>query len=95
VTDALPIDVYHPSVDRLFRSAADVFSNRVLGMVLTGMGSDGLQGAIHIKESGGHLWSQDERSCVVYGMPQVVEKAGLSDRVLPINAIGPQLMKEL
>jgi two-component system, chemotaxis family, protein-glutamate methylesterase/glutaminase len=95
ITDALPADVYHPSVDRLFQSAAQVFNRQLLALVLTGMGSDGLQGAIHIKETGGLIWSQDERSCIVYGMPQVIEKAGLSNRVLSINDIGQQLMKEL
>jgi two-component system chemotaxis response regulator CheB len=94
VTEALPGDVYHPSVDRLFHAAARAFNRQVLGLILTGMGSDGLQGAIQIKESGGDIWSQDERSCVVYGMPQVIEKAGLSNRVLPINDIARQLMKE-
>ena len=95
VIEAIPGEIYHPSVDRLFHSAAHVFKRQVLGLVLTGMGSDGLQGATHIKECGGHIWSQDESSCVVYGMPQVIEKAGLSTRVLPINEIGQQLMKEL
>ena len=95
ISDALPGDVYHPSVDRLFTSAAQAFERGVLGLILTGMGSDGLQGSSHIKQSGGYIWSQDERSCVVYGMPQVIEKAGLSNRVLPIDAIGPYLVKEL
>jgi len=95
VRDALPGDVYRPSVDRMFESVAHAFNRNALGMVLTGMGSDGLQGAIRIKEFGGHIWSQDERSCVVYGMPQVIEKAGLSNRILPINDIGPQLIKAL
>ena len=95
VKDALPGEVYHPSVDRLFHSAAQVLGGRVLAVVLTGMGSDGLQGAIRVKETGGIVWSQDEGSSVVYGMPQVVEKAGLSDRVLPINTMGLQLMSVL
>jgi two-component system chemotaxis response regulator CheB len=95
VTEALPGDVYHPSVDRLFHSVALAYKQQVLGLVLTGMGSDGLQGATQIKDAGGHVWSQDERSCVVYGMPQVIEKAGLSSRVLPINAVAAQLMKAL
>jgi two-component system chemotaxis response regulator CheB len=94
ITDRLPGDIYHPCVDRLFHSVAKVFNHRVLGMILTGMGSDGLQGALHIKQSGGHVWTQDEPSCVVYGMPQVVEKAGLADRVLPIFDIGQQLINE-
>jgi two-component system chemotaxis response regulator CheB len=63
----------------------------VLAIVLTGMGSDGMQGARLLKEGGSTVWSQDKDSCVVYGMPQAVEKAGLSDRVMPLDQIGPSL----
>jgi len=95
IRHALPDDVYHPSVDQLFTSAAKVFGNQALGLILTGMGSDGLKGCQQLKSSGAQLWSQDEQSCVVYGMPQAVEKAGLADRVLPIQEMGPQLIKQL
>ncbi len=84
---------YRPSVDITFGSAARVFGQDVLAIVLTGMGSDGKQGARLLKENGSSVWSQDEQSCVVYGMPQAVEKAGLSDRVLPLDEIGPTLAK--
>ncbi len=84
---------YRPSVDITFGSAARVFGKDVLAIVLTGMGSDGKQGARLLKENGSSVWSQDEQSCVVYGMPQAVEKAGLSDRVLPLDEIGPTLAK--
>ncbi len=95
ITHALPDDVYHPSVDRLFKSTARVFGRQALGVILTGMGSDGFIGCQQLKLSGAQLWSQDEKSCVVYGMPQAVEKAGLSDRVLSIQEMGPQLIKQL
>jgi two-component system chemotaxis response regulator CheB len=88
-------DLFHPSVDTLFASAAESFGNKVLGIVLTGMGSDGLQGGRKLKAAGGRLWSQDEKSCVVYGMPQAVERAGLSDQVFSIDEIGSQLVKLL
>jgi len=79
--DLRPSDTQHrPSVDVLFRSAADVFGPRVLGVVMTGMGSDGLLGAAHIKAQGGRIATEAESSCVVYGMPRVVDEAALSDR---------------
>ncbi len=84
---------YRPSVDITFGSAARVFGKDVLAIVLTGMGSDGKQGSRLLKEGGSTVWSQDEQSCVVYGMPQAVEKAGLSDRVMPLDTIGPTLAK--
>jgi len=93
ITDALPGQIYHPSVDLLLTSVADNCAGKALGVVMTGMGSDGLSGARKLKASGSALWSQDERSCVVYGMPQAVEKAGLSDRVLSLDDIGPLLSK--
>ncbi len=80
-----PFDTPHrPSVDVLFRSAAEVFGKRLLGIVLTGMGNDGLQGAAWIKAVGGMVITEAEETCVVYGMPRAVEEAQLSDRVLTI-----------
>ncbi len=73
-----PSDKPHcPSVDVLFRSAADVWGRAALGLVLTGMGHDGLEGAQAIVERGGIVLGQDEASCVVYGMPKAVADAGL------------------
>ena len=95
ILDALPSDVYHPSVDQLFSSAARMLGNRVLGLVLTGMGADGLRGGRDLKSAGATLWSQDEKSCIVYGMPQAIERAGLADRVLPVEAMGQQLLNQL
>jgi two-component system chemotaxis response regulator CheB len=93
VSDALPGQIYHPSVDLLFSSVASCFSDKGLAIVMTGMGADGLKGARELKAGGSFLWSQDEKSCVVYGMPQAVERAGLSDRVLGLDDIGPQLAR--
>jgi len=93
IKESAPGQTYKPSVDISFCSAARVYSNAVLAVVLTGMGADGKQGANLLKESGSSVWSQDEASCVVYGMPQAVEKAGISDRVLPLSEIGPMLGK--
>ena len=91
VRDALPNDLYHPSVDRLFGSVARSFAGNAMALILTGMGSDGLLGARALKAAGGRGWSQNEQSCVVYGMPHAVEQAGLSDRVLGLDEIGAQL----
>lgn len=86
---------YKPSVDITFGSAANIYGNQLLGVVLTGMGSDGCEGARLIKQRGGSIWSQDQDSCVIYGMPMAVAKAELTDRVLALAEIGPALAKEL
>lgn len=84
--DSRPFNTLHkPSVDVLFESAAEVFGNRVLGVVMTGMGSDGKQGAAWIKAQGGLIFTEAESSCVVYGMPGAVMEAGLSDGSVPLE----------
>jgi two-component system chemotaxis response regulator CheB len=94
--DARPFDTLHrPSVDVLFQSAAEVFSDRVLGIVMTGMGSDGKQGAAWIKSHGGLIFTEAEESCVVYGMPRAVEEAGLSDKTIPLNQMAAAIMEVL
>lgn len=83
--DARPIDTLHrPAVDVLFKSAAETFDKRVLGIVLTGMGSDGREGCMWIKSKGGKILTEAEETCVVYGMPRSVDEAGLSDKSVPI-----------
>lgn len=79
---------YRPSVSIALESAAMVYGADTLGVVLTGMGDDGAQGARMVRDSGGHVWTQDQASCVIYGMPAAVAKAGLSEAVLPLNQIG-------
>lgn len=92
--DARPFDSLHrPSVDVLFQSAAEVFGNRVLGVVMTGMGSDGKQGAAWIKSQGGLIFTEDESSCVVYGMPSVVVEAGLSDKTVSLENMAKAIME--
>jgi len=86
--DLRPVDSLHrPSVDVMFQSAAETFRDRVLGVVMTGMGSDGKQGAAWIKSQGGLIFTESEESCVVYGMPASVVEAGLSDRSLPLGKL--------
>ena len=86
---------YKPSLDITFGSAAKHYGAKVLGVVLTGMGADGREGARMLKQSGSTIWSQDEASCVIYGMPMAVAKAGLSDKVLSLKDIGPRLAREV
>ena len=86
---------YKPSLDITFGSAANIYADKVLGVVLTGMGSDGCNGARLLKEAGSALWSQDEASCVIYGMPMAVARAGLTDKVLSLKDIGPRLVREV
>lgn len=75
---------HRPSVDVMFQSAAEVFGSQILGVVMTGMGSDGTKGAAWIKAQGGLVFTEAEDSCVVYGMPRSVVEAGLSDRSIPL-----------
>ncbi len=82
---------YRPSVDITFGSAANVYGEKVLGIVLTGMGSDGCEGARLLKAKGSSIWSQDEASCVIYGMPMAVANANLSDRVMSLGEFGSTL----
>ena len=84
--NAKPFDTLHkPSVDVMFQSVAEVYGGRVLGVVMTGMGSDGKQGAAWIKSQGGLVFTEAESSCVVYGMPCVVKEAGLSDKSVALE----------
>ena len=86
---------YRPSVDIAFASAAKHFGRNVLGIVLTGMGADGKEGARLLKKAGSSIWAQDEESCVIFGMPLAVIKDGLTDSVLSLTDIGPRLAKEV
>src|SRR5215211_133003 len=84
--NAKPFDMLHkPAVDVLFKSAAEVYGSRVLGVVMTGMGSDGKQGSAWIKSQGGLVFTEAESSCVVYGMPCTVVEAGLSDKSITLE----------
>ncbi len=82
---------YRPCVDVTFGSAAKAFNDKVLAVVLTGMGADGREGARMLKQSGSQVWTQDEASCVIYGMPMAVAKANLSDAVYALDDIGRHL----
>jgi two-component system chemotaxis response regulator CheB len=82
-----------PSVDALFRSAAATYGATTLGVILTGMGSDGLAGCRALRECGGTVIAQDQASSAVWGMPGSVVHANLAHRVLPLNAIAQEILR--
>lgn len=87
-----PENACRPSVNPLFRSVAQVFGHGALGVVLTGMGQDGLEGAAHLRNAHGQVIVQDEPSSVVWGMPGAVARAGLADQVLPLDGIASEIL---
>lgn len=89
-----PLDTPHrPSVDVLFKSAAEVYGSRLLGIVMTGMGNDGTSGAAWIKAQGGTVIAEARESCVVYGMPRSVVEAGLADFSVPLQSMAESILK--
>jgi two-component system, chemotaxis family, protein-glutamate methylesterase/glutaminase len=93
---AEPVELPHrPAADVLFQSASEVYRSRVLGIVMTGMGSDGRQGAAWIKAQGGTILTEAEESCVIYGMPRSVVEAGLSDGAVPLGKLAQAIMERL
>jgi two-component system chemotaxis response regulator CheB len=94
--DLRPLDTPHrPSVDVLFQAAASTYDGRVLGVVMTGMGADGREGAAWIKAKGGTILTEAESSCIVYGMPRSVVEAGLSDMIVPLEGIAQAIMDNI
>lgn len=84
---------YKPCVDITFGSAAKSYGDKVLALVLTGMGADGREGARLLKQGGSAIWAQDEASCVIYGMPMAIVKADLADAVYSLDDIGKHLVE--
>jgi two-component system chemotaxis response regulator CheB len=80
-----------PAVDVLFRSVAKYCGSRALAIVLTGMGRDGVDGAMNIRNSGGQVWIQDEATCVIWGMPGAIAEAGFASQVFPLPKIAPEI----
>jgi len=87
--------IFRPSVDLLMSSTADAYGSHSLGIILTGMGNDGLVGIKEIKSKNGYVIAQDEDTCVVYGMPKAVVNANMADAVLPIDKIPAEIIKVL
>ncbi|WP_024696683.1 protein-glutamate methylesterase/protein-glutamine glutaminase [Pseudomonas avellanae] len=84
---------YKPCVDITFGSAAKSYGDKVLSVVLTGMGADGREGARLLKQVGSTVWAQDEASCVIYGMPMAIVKAELADAIYSLDDIGRHLVE--
>jgi two-component system chemotaxis response regulator CheB len=91
--DGPPLHFCKPAVDHLFTSAAEVWGAWSLALILTGMGTDGTTGAASIVESGGSVIAQDEATSVVWGMPGRAVEAGVCSAVLPIEQIGPKVVR--
>ena len=91
LTDDPPENNCRPSVDYLFRSAANSFPGRAMAVILTGMGNDGTLGLRLLKRHGCYVIAQDEASCVVYGMPKAAVEAGVVDSVLPLETIAGEI----
>jgi two-component system chemotaxis response regulator CheB len=87
--------IYRPSVDLLMQTTAQVYESRAIGVILTGMGNDGLAGMKEIKQRKGLVIAQDEETCVVYGMPKAVVNARIADTVLPIDKISEEILRML
>jgi two-component system chemotaxis response regulator CheB len=85
LSDGPPEHGCKPAADVLFRSVADVYGPQALGVIMTGMGSDGLDGLAHMKRKGAMVFAQDQASCTVYGMPRRVIEHNLADAVLPLG----------
>jgi len=82
-----PVNSCRPAVDVLFHSLSQVYGGRVVAVIMTGMGQDGLEGAKELKKKGAFIIAQDKETCVVWGMPRFVQEAGIADRVCPLDSI--------
>lgn len=86
-----PLWGVRPAVDQLFISASLVYTNRIISVVLTGMGKDGAKGTVEVKKNNGITIVQDEETCVIYGMPKVALETGYVDYVVPIDKIASKI----
>ncbi len=87
--------IYRPSVDALMLSVVECFSGHVLGIILTGLGNDGLIGMKEIKNSGGRTIAENEATCIVYGMPRAIVESGLADKVVPIDEMAGEIVNSV
>jgi len=91
--DTPPVNSCRPAVDVLFQSLPAIYGKRILSIILTGMGSDGMAGVRQIKENGGYCLTQSADSCVVYGMPRSVDEQGLSDEQVPLSDLANRIQQ--
>lgn len=88
-----PVNGHRPSVDVLFDSVAELAGRNAVGVILTGMGRDGAAGLLKMRHAGARTLGQNEKTCVVYGMPRVAHELGAVEQQLPLNAIGEEILK--
>lgn len=93
VAEGEKVNGHAPSVDVLFHSVADVAGAKAAGVILTGMGGDGAKGLLHMREAGSHTIGQDEKTCVVYGMPMVAYNIGAVEKQMALTAISGELQR--
>jgi two-component system chemotaxis response regulator CheB len=93
ITDGPLVNRHRPSVDVLFRSTAQYAGANAIGIIMTGMGDDGARGIAEMKEAGALTIAQDEKSCVVFGMPKEAIKRNAIDKILPLEQIAPFVQK--
>lgn len=93
ITDDPPENSCRPSVDYLFRSVAEIYGARALGVIMTGMGSDGSKGCRQMKQRGASIIAQDEATCVVFGMPREPIEQGIADVVAPLDGIAAEITR--
>ncbi|MEN6497970.1 MAG: CheB methylesterase domain-containing protein [Thermoguttaceae bacterium] len=93
ITDDPPERSCKPSVDYLFRSVVEVFGGNAVGVLMTGMGADGVNGCRLLRQRGAKIVAQDEASCVVYGMPRELVEQGLADLVVPLDEIADEIIR--
>lgn len=91
IQDGPLVSRHRPSVDVLFRSAAQYAGANALGIILTGMGDDGAKGLFEMKQAGAHTIAQNEATCVVFGMPRIAIEAGAANKILPLDLIAPEI----
>ncbi|MFA5866384.1 MAG: chemotaxis protein CheB [Actinomycetota bacterium] len=92
--DSAPIKGHRPSCDKLLKSVAQVYGDRAVGVILSGMGSDGAEGLKEIRKAGGYTIAQDEKTSVVFGMPKVALEIGAVNRTIPLDRIGWEILRE-
>lgn len=95
LSNAPPRNGVRPAIDNTMESAVSIYGNRLIGVVLTGMGRDGMEGMAAIKASGGKTIAEHESTCVIYGMPKAVIEQGLADEIVPLHEVGNVIMRTL
>jgi two-component system chemotaxis response regulator CheB len=80
-------EIYSPCIDTTFNSLAEQFKGQILAVILTGMGADGKEGAIKLKQKGAEIWAQDEASSTIYGMPRAIVEANIADKIYSLDDI--------